>query len=645
MYSEKPSVPKFLAALLFLPLFWDGAGEAFSQSVGIGPAQFVPKSTLDVNGGITVGTGYAGVYAAPANGLTVQGFVGIGVGAPGGITSPLTISYSPANGTPAVNIGFFPGPTVTGGINDVIQNNIGTVPPANDNTGFYDGLHNVIAFASNNTIGTVAGVYNQVNSCCTFSTVNSLYGTLNSLDVSWSHQTASTIYGTSNTIGTGNSTASSTGYGTYTLFEGSLSTAYGDYVTATGSGHLLNAYGIYVTDLSLNATTAYGVYCAGNQINYFGGNVGIGITEPQADLHIYNSNWTGLAAPNYAMMIMEADQNAGSLNAQISLRAYSGSGGNDGGEITGYAIRGSKASPSATQAGDNLLILDGGGYGTAANQFGGSIQMTAGSNWSSTNAETYMGFYTTPAGSTGYVAARMTIASNGNVGIGTTSPSNMLELYNSTTTASSMLIQGGAGGGGNATGLQIRTWSGMAAGTYVQFGATDDGLSSERAGIFVPNSTTNGVIEAVSVLKSSGNVGIGTTSPGYLLAVNGNTSCTGGVWSASDGRYKKNITCVSNALDKVKSLQAVTYNWDLEKTAREGMTMDDRTYFGFIAQEVQKVMPEAVQEAPGDNLLRIDYAQITPVLVEAVKEQQKKIEELEALVAQQGLLLKKLSTP
>lgn len=140
--------------------------------------------------------------------------------------------------------------------------------------------------------------------------------------------------------------------------------------------------------------------------------------------------------------------------------------------------------------------------------------------------------------------------------------------------------------------------------------------NQEGAGQVISLFTAN--TERMTVLNN-GNVGIGTTAPAYTLDINGTAACTSGLWSASDGRYKKNIRPVDNALLKVQKLQGVTYNWDLEKTKADSLKMDDRTYIGFIAQQVQEVLPQAFQQAKGDKLLRIDYAQITPVLVEAIK--------------------------
>jgi len=53
-----------------------------AQKVGIGSVQFVPVSTLDVKGGVTIGANYAGVNASTVNGLLVEGNVGVGTTTP-----------------------------------------------------------------------------------------------------------------------------------------------------------------------------------------------------------------------------------------------------------------------------------------------------------------------------------------------------------------------------------------------------------------------------------------------------------------------------------------------------------------------------------------------------------------------------------
>ncbi len=70
--------------------------------------------------------------------------------------------------------------------------------------------------------------------------------------------------------------------------------------------------------------------------------------------------------------------------------------------------------------------------------------------------------------------------------------------------------------------------------------------------------TTN---TAISVLAGSGAVGIGTDSPSRKLFVNGSAGGTTSWYNDSDKRLKKNINTIPNALDKVKELRGVNYEW------------------------------------------------------------------------------------
>ncbi len=131
-------------------------------------------------------------------------------------------------------------------------------------------------------------------------------------------------------------------------------------------------------------------------------------------------------------------------------------------------------------------------------------------------------------------------------------------------------------------------------------------------------------------------VGIGTNTPSTLLDINGNArirSIGSGAYSApvnqmadgtlttatSDRRFKKNITTIDDALDKVRQLRGVTYNWKDEQNKKR-MT-------GMIAQEVNDVMPELVFQNPTDDYYGIFYGETSGLLVEAIKELDKKQEE------------------
>jgi len=90
----------------------------------------------------------------------------------------------------------------------------------------------------------------------------------------------------------------------------------------------------------------------------------------------------------------------------------------------------------------------------------------------------------------------------------------------------------------------------------------------------------------------------------------------------SDKNYKENIKPIENALDKALKLQGVTFDWK-EKESLLNIKED----IGFIAQDVQKVLPELVRE--NDNgKLSLRHQGITPILLEAIKELKAEIEEL-----------------
>jgi len=89
----------------------------------------------------------------------------------------------------------------------------------------------------------------------------------------------------------------------------------------------------------------------------------------------------------------------------------------------------------------------------------------------------------------------------------------------------------------------------------------------------------------------------------------------------SDENLKTNVETFDNALDKVMNLRGVTYDWKSSGTAD----------FGFIAQEIQEVLPECVAEG---DIMGVDYARVSAVLVEAIKEQQAQIEDLKAKLSE-----------
>jgi hypothetical protein len=84
-------------------------------------------------------------------------------------------------------------------------------------------------------------------------------------------------------------------------------------------------------------------------------------------------------------------------------------------------------------------------------------------------------------------------------------------------------------------------------------------------------------------------------------------------------------------VEQLQQLQGVEFNWRQQDFAdRE---FPDARQVGFVAQEVQQVLPGVVSEG-SDGYLAMDYARLTPLLVEAIKAQQERIDKLEALLLQ-----------
>ena len=88
---------------------------------------------------------------------------------------------------------------------------------------------------------------------------------------------------------------------------------------------------------------------------------------------------------------------------------------------------------------------------------------------------------------------------------------------------------------------------------------------------------------------------------------------------SSDKRFKKNVSPLQNNLEKILSLQGVNYDWRVDEFP--GKNFNEGHQIGFIAQEIEEVLPMVVQ-TDKDGYKSVDYSRLTPVLVEAVKEQQ-----------------------
>lgn len=126
----------------------------------------------------------------------------------------------------------------------------------------------------------------------------------------------------------------------------------------------------------------------------------------------------------------------------------------------------------------------------------------------------------------------------------------------------------------------------------------------------------------LTIESATGEVGIGTASPSERLHVVGNICYTGSIAACSDARYKTDVTAIPNSLESVMQMRGVRYKWKQEEFP--GQDFDDKAHIGFIAQEIETLFPEMVL-TDGNGYKSVDYGRLTPVLVEAIKEQQKAI--------------------
>jgi Chaperone of endosialidase len=142
------------------------------------------------------------------------------------------------------------------------------------------------------------------------------------------------------------------------------------------------------------------------------------------------------------------------------------------------------------------------------------------------------------------------------------------------------------------------------------------------------NIAESGVANYHIYLKKGGNTGIGTNNPVQKLDVAGSVRGTSFV-NASDLRFKRDFSSIENPLDKIQKINGMYYYW--KKDAFKSFGFDDRKQVGFIAQDLEKIFPEVVI-TDSEGYKSVDYAKLTPLLVEALKELSNRVQTLEKLL-------------
>jgi hypothetical protein len=142
-----------------------------------------------------------------------------------------------------------------------------------------------------------------------------------------------------------------------------------------------------------------------------------------------------------------------------------------------------------------------------------------------------------------------------------------------------------------------------------------------------------------------GGGGVAAGSAVMELDVYGNLRTAADVIAyASDGRLKTNVKVIENALSKVQAIRGVEYDWLDNIYEDYGFKPTKMHEVGVIAQEVELVLPEVVLTAPFNgaykdkhgidpNFLTVKYDRMVPLLIEAIKELNNKIEKLETQLA------------
>jgi Chaperone of endosialidase len=259
-----------------------------------------------------------------------------------------------------------------------------------------------------------------------------------------------------------------------------------------------------------------------------------------------------------------------------------------------------------------------------------------------------------------------TILRNGNIGIGTLNPNNKLSVSGSaniddananTGSVANTLTFGNNSGegigskrnaGGNVFGLDFYTGSvnrlSITNSGNVGIGVSDPAFRLDvgarmrlratpgvSSGIWL-NNEANTVSTAFIGMRFDDEVGFfgQTGTPGWRFSVNtttGNAALAGSLIQNSDARLKTNIIPLNNTLSIINKLSGYKYYW---KDAHR----DSTEQIGLLAQEIQQVLPQLVK-TDDNGILSVNYSGMVPVLLQAIKEQNAKMEQQQAMIEKQ----------
>ena len=556
-------------------------------------------------------------------------------------------------------------------VNGVVGGRIGVLSDINTNFGYSSLLNGALAGSSNAAFGTYSlqsvssGTYNSglgassLKSNTTGSNNTATGASVLQLNSSGSYNTGTGFQSLfSNSTGNNNSATgvfsmltNTTGYsntasGMSSLYKnttGSRNTATGDsamfsnttssnnvatgysamYSNTTGSNNAATGYSSLFSNTTGYSNTAVGYSSIKNNVGGYR-NSGLGDSVLFSNTSGYNNSAIGFYSlgknttgySNSAVGINTLNGNlTGNENSAVGVNALFSNISGSGNSAFGISALYSNSSGNYNTAlGYQSLYsnnLNSGIGNTATGAF--ALNANTGSNNTANGVYALFGnTLGTYNSAFGWEALYGTTSGIYNIAIGAYAGYNVISPSNSNTTGSYNIYIGANAGQGTSTQLN----------NAIAIG--------KNALVNVNNAMVLGGTGADKVF-----VGIGTSSPAAELDVCGSGRITGtfnvggvlssstGIACSSDKRYKKNILPLNNALNNVLKLQGVTYNWRKDEFPDKGFT--DNTQIGFIAQDIEKIFPQMVF-TDDKGYKSVDYSRLTPVLVEALKAQQKIID-------------------
>lgn len=375
---------------------------------------------------------------------------------------------------------------------------------------------------------------------------------------------------------------------------------------------------------------------------YFSSSVGIATTNPLGTLQINNSSFHGVAGD--ALLRLLATGGVSYIQSGITTSTGSSAPlvfGNifAGGEWARFTSSGNLLVGSATSTGtaNQTLQVTGNSYvsgnlGVGATNPLARIHVPVGpilvgsatsSGVASQTLQVYGGAYFSNSSSVGFG----TTAPRASVDFQGTAYFNSAVAVGTTTVLGAVSINGGVGFSGGYSTLSVSTGistipttinSGFSLGTLQIFSGGLSATSARGGQIdFVGGASTD--TYPGQLLFRTGIGTLGTSQPITARLDTAGVMYANTFTSTSDERKKENIETIEDASTILNELRGVRFNW--KETGKPSV--------GVIAQEVEKVLPEAV-ESDADGMKSVSYDMLIGVLIETVKEQQKRIDALEA---------------